>query len=112
MLARALASLSLLALPGLAHADIATLTPVADAWYASNAGQGGFGSGASEQLLVGSNNNGDPRRAVLQFDLGSIPPGSVVSSVELVVTGTFGNNGGQLFDLYEVLEPWTEGPSN
>src|ERR1044071_5521424 len=72
-----------------AHGDILSLTPVADSWARefqpdiNNGGGPDFVSGT-----LGNLGNRELRRAFLQFDLSSIPPGATINSVTLTVTVT------------------------
>jgi hypothetical protein len=51
------------------------------------------------------------RRALVQFDLSSIPRGSTVNSAVLTLTLVKVNNGTQTHTIHKVLADWGEGPS-
>jgi spore coat protein A len=72
----------------------------------------GFGDGAGTSLFVGNNNENEPRRALLEFDLPpGIPPGSTITSavLRLVVTRTQLRDA--LVELHRVTASWGESTS-
>ncbi|MFT4601256.1 MAG: hypothetical protein ACI857_001434 [Arenicella sp.] len=71
-------------------------------------------SSGAGQIYSGRNNTGDPRRALLQFDIaGSIPSGATITSVSLDLnidqSPSFAAVG--IFDLHPVTSDWGEGTS-
>jgi hypothetical protein len=88
---------------GATHTNVTT-----DTWIDSM--NPSFGNGASAELRT----DGAPLRlALLRFDLSALPPGTQVVHAELVVTttaaGALTQGSTQIFQL---LEPWTEGSGN
>jgi hypothetical protein len=84
------------------------LTPSKDATLFQD-DAGAVDNGAGEGLFVGSTNNRSVRRALIAFDLTSIPRGSVVSRVELRLTVTRTQSGPQNVALHRVAADWTQG---
>ena len=76
-------------LAGAAHAQQTTvsLTAVADNTMYSESGN--VSNGAGTFCFTGRTNNGDIRRALVRFDLSSIPAGSTIDSVSLALTMAF-----------------------
>ncbi len=73
------------------------------------------GTGAGTHLFVGPIASGSPRRALLRFDFGAVPPGSVVQSVALRLVVNKAGIGAALDDehrLQRVLVDWGEGSSD
>ena len=60
-------------------------------------------------LFVGRNNGGNLRRALVKFDLSSIPPGSQIQSAQLIMAGTRG--GPDSVNVHRVTAAWGEGSS-
>ncbi|HEX3111894.1 MAG TPA: hypothetical protein VHU20_01370, partial [Candidatus Eisenbacteria bacterium] len=69
-----------------AWAETVTLTPSKDNTIFSESGS--LSSGVGNALYSGEINNGSLRRALLAFDVSSIPTGAVIDSVQLVLTVT------------------------
>ena len=105
------AGAALLALSGLAAAEVVTLAPSKDATlYEDPAGALANGSGG--ELFVGRNAGGFTRRALVAFDLtGHIPPGSQIHSAVLTLHMSGTTSGPQVIYLHRVLGPWGEGRS-
>jgi hypothetical protein len=103
----------LLALASAASAAEITLQAAKDnTLFADN---GAYSSGAGPRLFIGNIASGDPRRVLLQFDLSSIPPASVVSAVTLriyVDRSAIGSSGSDAASLHRVTESWGEGSSD
>jgi hypothetical protein len=90
-----------------------TLLPSQDAtiWGAA----GSTASGAGPNLFVGTNNQGQPRRALLRFDIaGQLPAGATVVSVALEISTNKSSSAvtGEEFALHRVLASWGEGSSD
>ncbi len=89
-------------------ADKAVLTSVQDTYI--KLGETGNNFGVSSQLIV-DRESGDLQRALVQFDLSSIPVGRDHSRCDTELEAT--SVGGLLnVDVYQVLESWVEGTAN
>lgn len=97
-----------------AAADVAVLTPVADATlYQDDAGA--VANGAGQHLFVGRNAAGNRRRAVLAFDVaGQIPAGSTIiaASLTLNVSNVPPPVNPVGVEVHRVSAAWGEGASN
>ncbi len=99
-------------------AEVLLLEPQKDNTLYEDA-QGSFSNGAGQYLFMGrtGGDNGIDRllrRALLRFDLTTIPPGSEISMVELQLTidkVPLGATGG-ISTVHRVLSDWGEGSSN
>jgi len=70
-------------------------------------------NGAGYTLYVGTNGTGSARRALIQFDLSSLPAGAVVSQATLVLTLDREPNAvNQQLSLHKLTTAWTTGSSN
>ncbi len=71
-------------------------------------------NGAGEYLVSGQTGSGTNTRALLAFDLSSIPSGAIITNAELALNMslTSGSAGPQAFDLHVLLEDWGEGNSD
>ena len=70
-----------------------------------------WNSGARDQVLVGRNNA--PFRALLAFDLATVPPGSkVTAGVELTVAGTGTGSAVGPLEIRRLLQDFSEGTGN
>jgi hypothetical protein len=110
----AAAAILLLPWPGEAAADEVLLRPVADATLIEEPA-GAWANGSGARLFagrVGANAGSTRRRGLLRFDLGALPPGSVVQSASLALTLERSRQAGDLpFALHRATQSWTEGPS-
>ena len=102
-----------LQLPRNVHADSVTLTPSKDNTlyeYAS----GDTSNGAGPVIFAGTNSQGNRRRGVFRFDVGTgLPAGAVVTRVELVLTVSNAPNGNAVtMTLHRVASDWGEGTSS
>lgn len=95
-----------------ALADTATLEPVKDnTIYETTSGE--LSNGMGEYIFTGANGSSDARRALLAFNLSSIPPGSVVTSASLRMEMSRTNNvTPRATSLFRVSQDWGEGGSN
>ncbi len=75
--------------------------------------EGGRANGSGRGLFVGRTNQMENgiRRALLRFDLSTIPRHAVVEQVSLRLNVTSGNDGASELRLHRVLQGWHEGPS-
>jgi spore coat protein A len=105
-----LLGLSMSLAPLVAWSATATLIPAMDNTMAEELPENS--SGACESVFAGTTDQGvdTARRALLQFDFSSIPPGSTINSVKLSMTVTRGSNHiDSTFSLHRVIAPWGEG---
>jgi hypothetical protein len=102
-------ALGLAGAAGLARADILTTNPVRDNTIFSN--DASLSDGAGPTMYVGQTQGNGFRRAVMQFDLSSIPAGATVSSVSLTMK-VIRTRGSGNYELHRVLASWGEGASN
>lgn len=89
-----------------------TRAPVADATLFGIEPDRANGSGS--HLFVGATAGGDPRRALVRFDLSDIPPGSTVRAVSLRVVVdrlALGPPADNTASLHRLLARWSEGVS-
>ena len=110
MLAGALA----LAAGGPASADTVSLRAVADATLIQPSDGNQYALGAAYNIYcgrVGVNGAGTFRRALVRFDLSSIPPGSHILSVSFKAYMSQTSAGTQDCRLHRMLESWGEGAS-
>ncbi len=89
-----------------ATADVANLNPSKDATIFDD-GELAIGDG---DLFIGTNLQFSTRRALLAFDLGSIPSGAVINSATLTLYGVQGF-GDFTTGAHRVTTDWNEGPS-
>ncbi|MEI6488356.1 MAG: T9SS type A sorting domain-containing protein [Bacteroidota bacterium] len=87
-----------------------TLNPFQDnTLYESVAGN--ISNGAGDHLFSGTTNSGLKRRALLLFDLSSIPSGATISDVSLTLTADQTTAGARAMSLYSMSSFWGEGTS-
>lgn len=97
-----------------AVADSVTLRPVADATLIQPSDGNQYALGAAYNVYcgrVGTNGQGTLRRALLRFDLSSVPAGSTVVSASLRVYMSQTSSGTHSCSLHRALESWGEGAS-
>ncbi len=89
---------------------VASLTASADTYI--DDGASGINYGDSTSLVI-DHSGGDIGnvRALMQFDLGSIPAGATITSATLQLEAT-SNTGAFDINVYEVTEAWVEGSGN
>lgn len=94
-----------------AWAETVTLTASKDNTIFSESGS--LSSGVGTGLYAGKILNPPFRRALLAFDVSSIPADAIIDSVELVLTVTkTPETTPRLFRLFRVIADWGEGASN
>jgi len=105
-------ALALLLCAGPAGADLITIGASKDATLLSEDDTKANGFGA--HLFAGNTDNGDQRRAVLEFDVaGNVPAGATINSVTLqLYVNRSQKAGNRTVELRRVLTPWSEGPSD
>jgi hypothetical protein len=98
-----------------ASAAIINIVPSKDnTLYQFDPKEGDFSNGAGFHFFAGKTLMSELRRAVLAFDIaGSIPPGSIITSVSLTMnmSKTFGNTA-RIVELHKLLADWGEGTSH
>ncbi len=88
--------------------DTAVLTAVQDTYI--KLGETGNNFGVGSQLIVDREST-DLQRALVQFDLSSIPVDAIIQSATLNLEAT-AVDGILTIDVYQLLESWAEGTSN
>lgn len=89
------------------------LPPAADATIFDGTPSAPLADGTGEYLWSLATGGGLLRRALIRFDLGALPSGAVVTSVELsLYESTPRPRNRPTLTLHRVLAPWTEGPAN
>jgi uncharacterized protein (TIGR03382 family) len=98
-------------LAGLCRGDVLAVNPSKDnTLYQDSEGQ--LSNGIGPGIFSGNTAGGLTRRAVLAFDLSSIPAGSIVTAATLRLTMTKTTAGTMTHTLHRVLADWGEGVSN
>ncbi|HET9328035.1 MAG TPA: multicopper oxidase domain-containing protein [Candidatus Eisenbacteria bacterium] len=95
------------------NAAVVDLNPVMDNMMVQE--NVGNSNGAGSWLIAGNNNqgaSGQPRRALIRFDLSGIPSTAVITAVTLTMTNDRGKAGTQAIALHRVTAEWGEGTSN
>jgi hypothetical protein len=96
-----------------AYADVLQVTPDKDN---SIFEPGNLSNGVGDDLFSGNSFQGagfDTKRALLHFDISTIPSGSTINSVSLNLNLNRSNRSGTiLFSLHSVSQDWGEGLSN
>jgi len=94
--------------PGLAaRASVTNFIATADTSLISSSPDNNTGG---NDFLAAGNGGGSPRRALVQFDLTSLPAGAIINAATLTLTVPSGNTGNpSSFDLHRVLSSWGEG---
>jgi hypothetical protein len=95
-----------------AHASLVTVEPSKDNTLFQSV-DGGLSNGAGPHLFVGTNEQNNERRAVIAFDLGSIPDHATINAatISLHVSQTRSVTP-QPIDVHRLLADWGEGTSN
>jgi hypothetical protein len=90
------------------HATVVTLGTSQDTSIFANNVNNSDGGGPG--LFAGDNGTGSPRRALLEFNLSSIPAGSIITNVQLTLTlGQVGGATTATIGLFDVTQSWGEG---
>ncbi len=99
---------SLLLISGITYSQVTTvLSPSKDnSIFSENTNSNGQGS-----LFSGAISNGNSRRALLAFDLSSIPAGAVITDVSLELTITRSRSSNTPYTLHRLTTDWGEGAS-
>jgi hypothetical protein len=101
--------------PGSVNAAIINIMPSKDnTLYEFDPKEGVFSNGAGFHFFAGKTVMSELRRAVLAFDIaGSIPPGSIITSVTLTMnmSKTLGDTA-RIVELHKLLADWGEGTSH
>ena len=108
-----LALVPLILLAKLLGADEVTLAPNKDNTIFES-DTGGLSNGSGQFLFAGRSgqSSGSIRRALLAFDLSSIPAEGVVTAVRLTMNMSKTVGGATSVSLHQVLREWGEGSSN
>lgn len=111
-----IACASLLALP--AAADSVSLDPSKDNTLIQRTDPAGQLSNGLGDIFTGRTNQDGQgpatisiRRGLMQFDLSSIPAGSIITGATLTIRDVMGLNGDPVVALHRVLNSWGEGTS-
>src|SRR5262245_30125989 len=93
---------------------VVTLTPSADNTLYQDTTGGTTSNGAGQHLFSGDTNSHGLRRAVLKFDLSSVPAGATINSVSMTLFVTRAGGGGpsETTVLRRLTRAWGEGTSN
>src|ERR1700757_3546618 len=95
---------------GLASAAIINIMPSKDnTLYQLDPDEGDVSNGAGLHFFAGKTNMSELRRGVLAFDIaGSIPPGSIITSVTLSMNMSRTVSGTVTVELHKLLADWGE----
>ncbi|EHR69818.1 hypothetical protein BurJ1DRAFT_0942 [Burkholderiales bacterium JOSHI_001] len=101
-----------LSVAGGARADTLVLNPVQDASiFTGTPTSDSLAEGSGDYLWLSTTAEGLARRALLRFDLGAVPPGSVLRSARLVLYESRSRTDHPVA-VHRLLASWTEGPAN
>ena len=81
--------------------------PIDDNYLANKNASDNFG--ACNDFLVGSRSASEISRAIMKFNLSSLPVGATITSAKLTMTKTGGNNAIASFGMHRITQAWTEG---
>jgi len=87
------------------------MTPVADATLYEN-GAGLYANSQGAGVFAGLNGGGAIRRALVRFDLSSLPADATVTNVSLKLVVTRSLSGFSDLSFHRITAAWQEGPSN
>jgi spore coat protein A len=99
--------------PEASSAVVVDLSPSQDNTIFQDSGT--LSNGAGSWIFAGKNNDGTTgfaRRALIRFDLSSIPSTATINAVSLILVNDRGKAGSQMVTLYRASELWGEGTSN
>jgi hypothetical protein len=105
-----LAAIAVASVPSSALAGFLAASASRDATIYS--GSPSIANGAGQYLFAGRTNSGALRRALLHFDLSSIPSDAVIVSATLSLHLTQAASGEHLVSAHRVLASWTTGSSD
>ena len=99
--------------PSLAAAQPVTVTLRPDQDAGIMAEDGALANGAGVGFHVGVTNNGDERRALVRFDVSSIPAGATITSARLRLFMSRSSPGAAIdVELHRITSAWSEGPAD
>lgn len=93
-----------------AWAQTVVLNPVQDNTLYEQP-NGSLSNGSGTAIFAGNTNNGDIRRALLQFDLSSIPANATITAATLTLSMNQTIAGATTMNLHKVNASWGEGSS-
>lgn len=99
--------------PATSAAVVIDLNPAQDNTIFQDSGT--LSNGAGSWFFAGKNNDGTTglvRRALIRFDLSSIPSSATINAVSLILANDRGKSGSQTVTLYRANASWGEGTSN
>jgi spore coat protein A len=99
----------LVACPAGAATLSVTVTPSHDTTLYGGSDEMDFSNGAGTGLFAGTDNSSEARRALVQFDLTAIPPGSTITSAVLRLVVTRSQLGATHMELHRLTAGWGEG---
>lgn len=105
------ASLTICCTPALSCADTLRLGAAADNTLFQDQ-LGGLSSGAGQFLFSGNLNSGVARRALLRFNLTTLPAGAVITDVSLRLHMSRSAASGEVVTAFAATRAWGEGSSN
>src|SRR5689334_1999068 len=73
---------------------------------------GMLSNGVGASLFIGETNNFGARRALMEFDLSTVPAGATITSATIKLTVSKTNTGSTPIEFHHVLKEWGEGTSN
>jgi len=92
------------------YADVVTLVASKDASIFQN--NPDYSNGGGPGIFSGTSGTGSPRRALIAFDMTSIPAGAIITSVQLTLTlGQIANGGpaSATIGLFALTQNWGQG---
>ncbi len=93
-----------------AFSESVSLSPVKDTSLFSN---GDLANGSGNHMLVGLTQAFGVRRALVQYDVaGSLPPGSIITSVTFQARVNRSRNAVSQINLHRLTSDWGEGPTD
>ncbi|HEU5058011.1 MAG TPA: multicopper oxidase domain-containing protein [Kofleriaceae bacterium] len=104
---------ALLLAPAGAAAQPVTVTLRASRDAGIMAEDGTLANGAGASFHVGVTNNGDERRALIRFNVGSIPAGATIQSARVRLYMSRSSPGAAVdVELHRITRSWSEGPAD
>ncbi len=98
--------------PSVAAAQPVTVTLRANQDAGIMAEDGTLANGAGTGFHTGVNANGDERRALVRFNVASIPAGSTITNVRLRLYMSRANGANVAVELHRITSAWSEGPAD